>query len=52
MKLNLSDNIVRVMVFTIALLFSCEDNSEALKRNEYGSTGSPGNSQEHSDGIH
>ena len=31
------------MVFTIALLFSCEDNSQALKRNEYGSTGSPGN---------
>jgi len=31
MKLNLSDNIVRVMVFTIALLFSCEDNSQALK---------------------
>jgi LPS export ABC transporter protein LptC len=31
MKLNLSNNIVRVMVFTIALLFSCEDNSQALK---------------------
>ncbi|MDA9892548.1 LPS export ABC transporter periplasmic protein LptC [Flavobacteriaceae bacterium] len=31
MKLNLSNNIIRVMVFTIALLFSCEDNSQALK---------------------
>ena len=31
MKLNLSDNIVWVMVVAIALLFSCEDNSQALK---------------------
>jgi len=31
MKYNVSNEIVRVMVFTIALLFSCEDNSQALK---------------------
>jgi LPS export ABC transporter protein LptC len=31
MKDNLSIVILRVMVFTIALLFSCEDNSQALR---------------------
>ena len=31
MKYNVSNEIARVMVFTIALLFSCEDNSQALR---------------------
>jgi LPS export ABC transporter protein LptC len=31
MKYYLSNEILRVVVFTIALLFSCEDNSQALR---------------------